>query len=59
MHYFIEPFYQRLLCFSVDNKTGKELRQYLAHLSEQAAASDNSVLPCVVVLDNLHKAGKI
>lgn len=41
----------------MDNKSGKELRQYLAHLSEQTAAGDNSVLPCVVVLDNLHKAG--
>lgn len=45
--------------FSVDNKSGKELREYLAHLSEQAAAGDNSVLPCVVVLDNLHKAGPL
>ncbi|XP_018575253.1 neuron navigator 3 isoform X2 [Anoplophora glabripennis] len=45
--------------FNVDNKSGKELRQYLAHLSEQAAAGDNSVLPCVVVLDNLHKAGPL
>lgn len=46
-------------CYSVDNKSGKELRQYLAHLSEQAAAGDNNVLPCVVVLDNLHKAGPL
>ncbi|XP_050507171.1 protein sickie isoform X2 [Diabrotica virgifera virgifera] len=45
--------------FNVDNKSGKELRQYLTHLSEQAAAGDNSVLPCVVVLDNLHKAGTL
>ncbi|XP_045469651.1 protein sickie isoform X1 [Harmonia axyridis] len=45
--------------FNVDNKSGKELRQYLSHLSEQAAAGDNSVLPCVVVLDNLHKAGPL
>lgn len=44
---------------SIDNKSAKELRQYLAHLSEQAAAGDNSVLPCVVVLDNLHKAGSL
>lgn len=47
------------IVFSVDNKSAKELRQYLAHLSEQAAAGDNSVLPCVVVLDNLHKAGPL
>lgn len=47
------------LPFSVDNKSAKELRQYLAHLSEQAATGDNSVLPCVVVLDNLHKAGPL
>lgn len=46
------------LC-SVDNKSAKELRQYLQHLSEQAASGDNSVLPCVVVLDNLHKAGPL
>ncbi|XP_044262879.1 protein sickie isoform X1 [Tribolium madens] len=45
--------------FNVDNKSAKELRQYLSHLSEQAAAGDNSVLPCVVVLDNLHKAGPL
>ncbi|KAG5897070.1 hypothetical protein JTB14_025886 [Gonioctena quinquepunctata] len=45
--------------FNVDNQSGKELRQYLTHLSEQAAAGDNSVLPCVVVLDNLHKAGTL
>lgn len=31
----------------------------MAHLSEQAAAGDNNVLPCVVVLDNLHKAGPL
>ncbi|XP_050304123.1 protein sickie-like isoform X2 [Anthonomus grandis grandis] len=45
--------------FNVDNKSAKELRQYLQHLSEQAASGDNSVLPCVVVLDNLHKAGPL
>ncbi|XP_076260420.1 sickie isoform X2 [Rhynchophorus ferrugineus] len=45
--------------FNVDNKSAKELRQYLQHLSEQAAAGDNNVLPCVVVLDNLHKAGPL
>ncbi|XP_060525859.1 protein sickie isoform X2 [Cylas formicarius] len=45
--------------FNVDNKSAKELRQYLQHLSEQAAAGDTGVLPCVVVLDNLHKAGPL
>ncbi|KAL1505332.1 hypothetical protein ABEB36_004923 [Hypothenemus hampei] len=46
--------------FNVDNKSAKELRQYLQHLSEQAASGDNlGVLPCVVVLDNLHKAGPL
>ncbi|CAG9856593.1 unnamed protein product [Phyllotreta striolata] len=45
--------------FNVDNKSAKELRQYLTHLSEQAAAGDNGELPCVVVLDNLHKAGTL
>ncbi|KAF5274425.1 hypothetical protein FQR65_LT04341 [Abscondita terminalis] len=45
--------------FNCDNKSGKELRQYLTHLGEQAAAGDNNVLPCVVVLDNLHKAGPL
>lgn len=47
------------LFHSCDNKSGKELRQYLTHLGEQAAAGDNNVLPCVVVLDNLHKAGPL
>lgn len=47
--------------FNVDNKSAKELRQYLTHLGEQAAAGgDNGgVLPCVVVLDNLHRAGPL
>ncbi|KAK4882133.1 hypothetical protein RN001_005452 [Aquatica leii] len=45
--------------FNCDNKSGKELRQYLTHLGDQAAAGDNNVLPCVVVLDNLHKAGPL
>ncbi|XP_030764582.1 protein sickie isoform X2 [Sitophilus oryzae] len=45
--------------FNVDNKSAKELRQYLQHLSEQAASGDTNVLPCVVVLDNLHKAGPL
>ncbi|XP_044727991.1 protein sickie isoform X3 [Chrysoperla carnea] len=45
--------------FNVDHKSGKELRQYLAHLGEQASGGDNSDLPCVVVLDNLHRAGPL
>lgn len=61
LYYTISKLFLLILniCFSVDNKSGKELRQYLAHLSEQAATGDNSVLPCVVVLDNLHKAGPL
>ncbi|XP_018327565.1 protein sickie isoform X2 [Agrilus planipennis] len=43
--------------FNCDNKSGKELRQYLSHLNEQATSGDNNDFPCVVILDNLHKAG--
>ncbi|CAH1981009.1 unnamed protein product [Acanthoscelides obtectus] len=47
--------------FNVDNKSAKDLRQYLSHLSEQAAAGGEAAdaLPCVVVLDDLHKADSL
>lgn len=48
-----------VLCsVSVDHKTSKELRQYLANVAEQCetAASD---LPSVIILDNLHHAASL
>ena len=45
--------------FSVDNKSTKDLKQYLLHLSDQAASGNTSMLPTVVVLDNLHRAGSL
>lgn len=43
--------------FSVGDGSGRELRQYLQHLAEQQNGDD--VVPCVVVLDNLHRAGPL
>lgn len=42
-------------CFSVDEKNNKDLQQYLSKISDQAD-NDSSQIPCVVILDNLHKA---
>jgi len=42
-------------CFSVDETNNKDLQRYLSEISDQADC-DSSQIPCVVILDNLHKA---
>lgn len=44
--------------FNVDNKTNKELQQYLGHISEQATNGENE-LPSVIILENLHMASEL
>lgn len=44
--------------FNVDNKTNKELQQYLGHISEQATNGENE-LPSVIILENLHTASEL
>ncbi|XP_026814796.1 neuron navigator 2 isoform X2 [Rhopalosiphum maidis] len=44
-----------IVTFSVDETNNKNLQQYLSEISDQAD-SDSSQIPCVVILDNLHKA---
>ncbi|CAI6368965.1 unnamed protein product [Macrosiphum euphorbiae] len=44
-----------IVTFSVDEKNNKDLQQYLSKISDQAD-NDSSQIPCVVILDNLHKA---
>ena len=39
--------------FNVDQKSGKELRQYLLNIADQCEHSATD-LPSVIVLDNLH-----
>ncbi|XKL62070.1 hypothetical protein PGB90_001903 [Kerria lacca] len=47
--------------FNVDEKTSKDLRQYLSNLAEQYENNnfDNNVLPHVIILDNLHLASTL
>ncbi|KAG8200466.1 hypothetical protein JTE90_000546 [Oedothorax gibbosus] len=45
--------------FSVDHKSAKELRQYLANVAEQCETSNVSDLPTVIILDNLHHVGSL
>lgn len=44
--------------FNVENKTNKELQQYLGHISEQATNGENE-LPSVIILENLHQANEL
>ncbi|XP_063702776.1 protein sickie isoform X1 [Culicoides brevitarsis] len=44
--------------FNVDNKSNKELQQYLGHISEQAMNGENE-LPSVIILENLHTANEL
>ena len=39
--------------FSVDHKSGRELRQYLSSVADQCEHG-SSELPCVIILDSLH-----
>ncbi|XP_066580836.1 neuron navigator 3 isoform X2 [Amia ocellicauda] len=46
--------------FNVDHKSSKELRQYLSSLAEQCNSEENETeLPTVVILDNLHHIGSL
>ncbi|XP_041114108.1 neuron navigator 3-like isoform X8 [Polyodon spathula] len=46
--------------FNVDQKSSKELRQYLSNLADQCNSEGNEAdLPVVVILDNLHHIGSL
>lgn len=44
--------------YSVDHKSSKELRQYLANVAEQCE-NNAADLPSVIILDNLHHAASL
>ncbi|XP_058622598.1 neuron navigator 2 isoform X2 [Onychostoma macrolepis] len=47
--------HQAIATFNVDNKTTKELKQYLSNLADQCKTSVRAVdIPVVLILDNLH-----
>lgn len=55
---FAIELFVTVLCFSVDHKSSKELRQYLANVAEQC--ENNALdLPSVIILDNLHHAASL
>ncbi|XP_029452992.1 neuron navigator 3 isoform X2 [Rhinatrema bivittatum] len=46
--------------FNVDQKSSKELRQYLANLADQCRSDNNDMdVPTVIILDNLHHIGSL
>ncbi|KAI4897102.1 hypothetical protein NFI96_001352 [Prochilodus magdalenae] len=46
--------------FNVDNKSSKELKQYLSNLTDQCNSSTQTGdLPLVIILDNLHHVGSL
>ncbi|MFT7796689.1 neuron navigator 3 [Arapaima gigas] len=49
-----------VVSFSVDNKSSKDLQQYLSTLAEQCSLEQGAAeLPAVVILDNLHHIGSL
>ncbi|XP_073687467.1 neuron navigator 2 [Garra rufa] len=47
--------HQAIATFNVDNKTTKELKQYLSNLADQCKNNVHAVdIPVVLILDNLH-----
>uniref|UniRef100_A0A8C1LSU3 Neuron navigator 3 n=1 Tax=Cyprinus carpio TaxID=7962 RepID=A0A8C1LSU3_CYPCA len=49
-----------LASFNVDQKSSKDLRQYLSSLAEQCNTEECEIeLPSVVILDNLHHIGSL
>ncbi|CAI9589153.1 unnamed protein product, partial [Staurois parvus] len=50
---------EAIATFNVDHKTSKELRQYLANLADQCSGDNDTDLPLVVILDNLHHIGSL
>ncbi|XP_051740195.1 neuron navigator 2 isoform X8 [Ctenopharyngodon idella] len=52
--------HQAIATFNVDNKTTKELKQYLSNLADQCKNSEPAVdMPVVLILDNLHHVGSL
>ncbi|KAK9952211.1 hypothetical protein ABG768_018064 [Culter alburnus] len=52
--------HQAIATFNVDNKTTKELKQYLSNLADQCKNSEPAVdMPAVLILDNLHHVGSL
>lgn len=45
--------------FNVENKTSKDLKQYLNNIIEQASISKTSEAPYVLIIDNLHNIPNI
>ncbi|KAG8439716.1 hypothetical protein GDO86_005768 [Hymenochirus boettgeri] len=50
---------EAIATFNVDHKSSKELRQYLANLADQCSADNDTNLPLVIILDNLHHIGSL
>lgn len=51
---------QAIATFNVDNKTTKELKQYLSNLADQCKYSEPAVdMPVVLILDNLHHVSSL
>ncbi|XP_072257504.1 neuron navigator 3 isoform X4 [Pyxicephalus adspersus] len=50
---------EAIATFNVDHKSSKELRQYLANLADQCCGDNDTDLPLVVILDNLHHIGSL
>ncbi|XP_040199878.1 neuron navigator 3 isoform X5 [Rana temporaria] len=50
---------EAIATFNVDHKSSKELRQYLAKLADQCSGDNDTDLPLVVILDNLHHIGSL
>ncbi|KAM4749505.1 neuron navigator 3 isoform 2-T2 [Rhinophrynus dorsalis] len=50
---------EAIATFNVDHKSSKELRQYLANLADQCNADNDTDLPLVIILDNLHHIGSL
>ncbi|XP_059490670.1 protein sickie isoform X2 [Neocloeon triangulifer] len=50
---------EAIASFNVDHKSNKELKQYLANLSEQCENNAASDLPSVIILDNLHNVSSM
>ncbi|XP_051548622.1 neuron navigator 2-like isoform X1 [Myxocyprinus asiaticus] len=52
--------HQAIATFNVDNKTTKELKQYLSNLAEQCKSSVQAVdMSVVLILDNLHHVSSL
>jgi hypothetical protein len=43
-----------VVIFSVDHKTGRELRQYLSSIADKCERQQLTELPYVIILDGLH-----